>query len=230
MPSSGISFVLPMYNENDTIARTLKDLSGMAERLSNDYEIIVSDDGSSDNSGAVVLEMAKSDSRVKLERLEKNTKFGGALKAGLKRAERDVIVYTDSDLPIGLEDLKGALKVLDSCDIVTAYSKVHKGETLKRKVMSKVYNFLIQVLFRTNIKDINSGFKIFRKKVFKGMELISNSPFVDVEIFVNAKRKKFIIKQYPVVFKNRDQGTSYMSKPAVVLKTLGDMLRFRLGW
>ena len=216
-----------MYNEKETIPDTVRELGRIARELSADYEIIISDDASSDGSGIVADDLAKEDPRVKVEHLAKNTKFGGALKAGLKRARKDIIIYTDSDLPIDARDIRGALSVLRECDAVTAYSKVRKGETLKRIIMSGVYNFLIDLLFGTNIKDINSGFKIYKRSVINGMELISNSPFVDVEIFVKAKRKNFVIKQYPVIFKNRKKGKSYISRPAVIFKTLLDMLRFK---
>lgn len=227
MPRVSISFVIPMYNELGGIARTVKELTKIGAELSDDYEIIISDDASSDGSNFIVENLAKADARVKLERLSKNTKFGGALRAGISRARKEIIVYTDSDLPVSREDIKGALSLLDGCDIVTAVSAVKKGENLKRVIISRVYNFLIQFLFKTNIKDINSGFKIYRRKIFDGMELISESPFIDVEIFVRALRKKCVIKEYTLIFKKRGFGISYISRPAVVFKTLTDMLRFK---
>jgi len=227
MNIKSLSFVIPMYNEARGIEATVKSLARMAEQLTGDYEIIIADDASSDDSAAVVDKMAAEDPRIKVEHLKVNTKFGGALKRGLKRAAKGIVIYTDSDLPIDFQDIKGALSMLEGTDIVTAYSKVRKGETLKRVIMSKVYNFLIRLLFKTNIRDINSGFKIYKKKVLENMELISESPFVDVEIFVRAMRKNFTIKQYPVVFKHREEGVSYISRPAVILATIRDMLKFK---
>lgn len=227
MPQGSVSFVIPMYNERENIARTLEELTVIAKELAADYEIIVSDDASSDESASIVEGIARNDPRVKLERLNKNTKFGGALKAGIRRAGKDIVIYTDSDLPVDLEDIKGALSLLEGCDIVTAYSKVKKGENLKRVIMSRVYNFLIQFLFKTDIRDINSGFKIYKRKVFENEKFISKSPFIDVEIFIKAMKKNFTVKQYPVIFKERSGGKSYISKPAVVLRTMADMLRFK---
>jgi len=227
MFQGSVSFVIPMYNERECIERTVKELIKIGDILTSDYEIILSDDASVDGSGLIADKMAEKNPRIKVEHLKKNTKFGGALAAGIKRAAKDVIMYTDSDLPVSLRDIKESLCLLEACDIVTAYSKVHKGETLKRKVMSAAYNFLIQFLFRTNIRDINSGLKIYKRKIFENMELISGSPFVDVEIFVRAKRKGFTVKQYGVIFETREGGKSYISRPAVVLRTMADMLRFK---
>ena len=227
MIPTSISFVLPMYNEKNGIRETARKLAAIAKELTGDYEIIISDDASTDGSGLVADEMARGDSHIKVVHLERNTKFGGALKAGIERAEKEIIIYTDSDLPIETGDIKNALGLLDESDIVTAYSKIKKGETMRRVIMSKVYNFLVQFLFATNIKDINSGFKIYKRKVFKEMKLISKSPFIDVEIFVNAKNKNFKIKQYPVIFKHRKMGESYISRPAVIMQTAIDMLKLK---
>ncbi|MCQ9207129.1 MAG: glycosyltransferase family 2 protein [Omnitrophica bacterium] len=229
LPGKSISFVIPMYNESGAIADTIERLTGAAKGLTDDYEIIVSNDASTDNSGAIVDEISRKDPHVKAEHLKKNTKFGGALKAGIYRARKDIIVYTDSDFPIRPEDIREALLLLQGCDMVTAYSKIKKGETFRRVIMSKVYNFLIQFLFRTNIKDINSGFKIFKRKVFKNMRLISESPFIDVEIFVRALKRNFTVKQYPIIFRNREHGKSYISRAPVILRTMTDMLRFKFS-
>lgn len=227
MSLTSISFVIPMYNESQTIRDTVKKLTSIAGGLTDDYEIIIADDGSTDDSGRIIDRLAGEDSRIKAEHLQKNTKFGGALKRGLNRARKDIIIYTDSDLPVHSDAIRNALSLLDGCDVVSGFSKVKKGETLKRVIMSSVYNFLIQFLFNTRIKDINSGFKIYKRKVFKNMELTSNSPFVDVEIFIKTLKRNFVIKQYPVIFKHRRSGKSYISRPAVVFATAMDMLRFK---
>ena len=227
MTPSGVSFVIPMYNERRTIEDTARKVISIAKDIFPDYEIVISDDGSTDGSYLAAEKIAYENSRVKVLRLEKNTKFGGALKEGLKHARKEVVIYTDADLPIDANNIREALELLDDADIVNAYSKIKKGETAGRVVMSKVYNVLIQFLFKTSIRDINSGFKIYKRKVLDGMNLISRSPFVDVEIFVRAKRKGFKVAQYPIIFKHRLQGKSYISRPAVVLRTLYDMLRFK---
>jgi glycosyltransferase involved in cell wall biosynthesis len=142
---------------------------------------VLADDASSDGTGGIADRLSKEDARIKSVRLKKNTKFGGALGAGLKSASKDIIIYTDADLPVKEEDVKKGLALLEEADVVTGYSLVLKDDSLKRIVMSKVYNFLVRALFGFRIKDINSGFKIYKSKVIKDLRLISKSPFVDVE-------------------------------------------------
>ena len=156
---ANISFVIPMYNESRMIGNTVEKITSIANGLTDDYEIIIADDGSTDESGRIIDGIAEKDCRIRALHLKKNTKFGGALKKGLSLAQKDIIIYTDSDLPVDSGDIKAALSLLGGCDIVSSFSRIKKGETLKRIIMSKVYNFLIQFLFRTRIKDIYSGFK-----------------------------------------------------------------------
>jgi len=224
-----ISFVLPMYNERDAIEYTLEEIRIIAEAITDDYEIIVSDDGSTDGCGELVKRISKKMPAVRLVSLEKNTKFGGALAKGLESATKELIVYTDSDLPISLLDIKKALPLIENCDIVQATSMIKKGENIKRKVISWGYNFLLRVLFGINIKDVNSGFKIFRADVLKGMKYISKSPFVDAEIFIKAGKRGARIVEFPLIFRPRRQGESSVSRLSIIFQTFSDMLRFRFS-
>lgn len=219
-----------MFNEANNIKETVERIVNLASEISDDYEVIVVDDASTDKSGDMADSLAGADSHhIRSVRLKKNTRFGGALKAGLAAASKDIVIYTDSDLPAKEDDIKKALELLDrtASDIVTAYSLVVKDSSLKRIAMSKVYNFLVNILFRLKIRDINSGLKIYRREVLKGLNLISKSPFIDVEIFAEASRKNCKISQYGLIFDLRMKGTSTISRSSVVARTFFDMLRYK---
>lgn len=224
-----VSFVFPMYNEAPNIKYTLRKASVVARDICGEYEIIVVDDASTDGCGKIVEGIAGQDPHIKFIRLKRNTKFGGALKEGLTAASKDVIIYTDSDFPVKGQDIKGALELLEDSDIVTAYSLVIKDASIKRIVMSKVYNFLVRLLFGLSLHDINSGFKIYKKKVFEGMDLKSESPFIDAEIFIEALKRKLAISQYGLIFDLRTEGKSTISRPGIVAKTFWDMLKYKFS-
>jgi len=217
-----------MYNESEGIEDTIDEVRIIARALTDDYEIIISDDASTDGCADMVGGLAKEDPLLKLIRQETNSKFGGALAAGLKAAGKEIIIYTDSDLPISLHDIKMSLPMIENADVVTAVSKVHKGENLKRKIISFGYNSLLKILFGMNLRDINSGYKIFRKSILEGVELMSKSPFVDAEIFVKVLRKGGRVKEYPIIFRARKQGVSKVARISVILATFRDMFIFRL--
>lgn len=228
MAGPSVSFVFPMYNEAENIAATVARAAELARQLAGDYEIVIADDASTDGSGAIADRLAAADPHVRVVHLAKNSKFGGALRAGLFAATKDVVIYTDSDFPAREDDIRNALGYLATADIVTAYSLVIKDASLKRIIMSKGYNFLVRLLFGLRIHDINSGLKIYRRKVFEGMDLRSRSPFIDVEIFVEAMRKGCRIRQYGLIFDLRSGGTSTISRLGVVARTFRDMVAYRL--
>ena len=138
MKKYNISFVFPMFNEVIKIEETIRRISALAKDICLDYELVFVDDASTDGSGDLVSRLAASDGHIKLIRLAVNTKFGGALNEGLKSSEKDIIVYTDSDLPAKEEDIKLGLEYLDKADVVTAYSLAIKDLNIKRVIMSKV--------------------------------------------------------------------------------------------
>jgi len=223
-----ISFVLPMFNESQNIRRTIGTIKNLAKQLADDYEIVVVDDASTDASVRLVEEVAATDDVIKLFCLKKNTKFGGAFAKGFEEARKDVIVYMDSDMPVKLEDIKESIPFIADFDIVTGYSKVKKGDTVFRKIVSRTYNFLVESLFGLNVKDINSGYKVVRKSVIEGIKFISRSPFVDVELFLYAKRKNCTIHQFPLIFMPRDGGRSYIARLPVILATFMDMIKVKI--
>lgn len=222
-----VSFVFPMFNERENIEGTARRASRLAAEISGDYEIIICDDASTDGSGDVADALAAKDGHIRSVRLKANTKFGGALKAGLAAASKDVVIYTDSDFPAREDDIKKALGLLENADVVTAYSLVIKDTSVKRIIMSKVYNFLVRALFGLRIKDINSGLKIYKRAVLRGLSLRSLSPFVDVEIFAEAAKRGFKIEQYGLIFELRTRGASTISRPGVVARTFWDMLVYK---
>ena len=228
MKRPGISFVIPMYNERPSIENTVRTVTSIAAELCDDYEIIVVDDASTDGSGAFVDRLSGADSRIRSIRLKTNTRFGGALNEGLMAASKEVVIYIDADLPVKREDIKEALKLLDDADIVTAYSLVIKDSSLKRIIISKGYNFLVRLLFGLNIRDMNSGFKIYKRKVLEGLTLRSRSPFVDVEIFCEAMKRGFTIEQYGLVFLLRVKGKSTIARFDVLMRSFLDIFCYWL--
>ena len=219
-----ISFVFPMFNEKENISQTINRTGKLARELTDDYEIIVVDDASTDGSAEAIEKVAALDRHIKSIRLKVNLKLGGAIREGIKNASKEVIIYTDFDFPAKESDIKKALSLLEDSDIITGYSLAIKNLRLKRIILSKIYNFLVEFLFGLHIQDINAGFKIYRKKVFEDINLRSNSPFISAEILAEASRKNFRIRQYGLIFDDRQKGKSYISRMGIVMKTFYDML------
>lgn len=223
-----VSFVLPMFNEKDNITHAIDKIRSIAAELTDDYEIVVVDDASTDGSGRIIDDIAGRDNMVKAFHMERNTKFGGAFAEGFKRASKDIIMYMDSDMPVSEEDIRESFKMIKNADIVTGFSRIRKGDNLRRKTISTVYNFMVQVLFDLSIMDINSGYKIVRKSLVNDLEFISRSPFIDVELFLHARKKSGKVLQYPLIFHPRAGGKSHISKLPVIWATFVDMIKVKI--
>jgi glycosyltransferase involved in cell wall biosynthesis len=218
-----------MFNEFENIGNTIARASKLAQELSNDYEIVVVDDASTDKSVETVKAIAEKDFHIKIICLKANTKMGGAIKEGFKNASKDIIIYIDSDFPAKEDDIKKALGMLGDADIVTACSLVIKDPKLIRIIMSKTYNFLVQLFFGLNIRDINGALKIYKRKVLEVIKPKSNSPFIHPEIFAEAVKRGFNIKQYGIIFEPRTKGKSSVAKMNVIARTISDMLIYRFS-
>jgi glycosyltransferase involved in cell wall biosynthesis len=227
--SAPISLVLPMFNEGPVVDVTLKHAVEELARKFVDFEIVVADDASTDGCAEKVEQWTRNDSRIRLVRLPYNQRFGGALCAGLQAASKDFLVYTDFDLPIRLDSLPRLLEAFSDADVLTGYSDGdHKYANWKSKVISLGYNSMVRALFGLQLRDINFGFKAVRRSVWEKLQLRSQSPFVDAELFVQAQHLGFRVKEIPVPFVQRQLGASHIRRLDVIAATMLDMAKLRL--
>ena len=224
--SAGISLILPMYNEADGVDRTMRLALAELERDFTDFEIIIADDASTDDCAAQVAAWATREPRIRLVRLPRNQRFGGALRAGLAAAGKPYLFYTDFDLQVGLDCLPSMLREFDTADLLTGYSADQvKHANWRSTLISWGYNFAVRTLFGLRLRDINFGFKAMPKSVYDEMELRSCSPFVDAEMFVQARANGHTIKEVPAPFFMRQTGVSHIRRLDVIACTFWDMLR-----
>jgi glycosyltransferase involved in cell wall biosynthesis len=225
---TAISLVLPMFNESPVVEATLTHALGFLDRLFEDFEIVVADDGSTDDCAEKVARWVARDARLKLVRLPGNQRFGGALRAGLSAASNEFLVYTDFDLPVELNSLPRLLRGFSDADVLTGYSdSVPKDANWRCRIISRGYNSLVRTLFGLSLRDINFGFKAMRKSVWDQLALRSCSPFVDAELFIRAQRQGFRVKEVAVPFSQRQQGASHIRRLDVIAATLWDVARLQ---
>lgn len=228
--SPGVSLVMPMFNEGASVEKTMTTALESLSRNFSDFEIIVVDDGSDDDCATSVAVWAKRDRRVTLLRRYKNERFGGALRAGLEAASKDLIFYTDFDLPVDPDFFPEVVNSLTNSDVITGYSPEYpKNLSWSSKLLSRGYNLLTRTFFGLGLRDVNFGFKAMRRSVIDSMRLISRSPFVDAELFVQARRGRYRISEIAVPFSTRKLGISRIRRFDVVAWTLLDMARVWLN-
>lgn len=224
MPPS-VSIVFPMYNEEAYIHRAVRAAKAALQETTPDHEIIIVDDCSTDRTGAIADELAREDPRVKVVHNPVNLRLGGTLRAGYAVASKELLLYTDADLPFDLQELPRAVRLLDyqQADVLSAYRFDRTSEGFIRTVYSLVYNTLIRVLFGLRVKDVNFSFKLFRRALLEKFPLKSEGSLIDVELLVRAKKAGANIIQIGVDYFPRSRGLSTLSSPAVIVKILKEL-------
>jgi glycosyltransferase involved in cell wall biosynthesis len=224
MTNSSVSLVFPMYNEKEYLPRAIKEAGVVLNNINPDYEIIIVDDASTDGSGKIAEEIVKTDGKIKVIRHDKNRKLGGALKTGFSYATKDIIIYTDMDLPFDLALLRNIVPLISKFDVVIGCRTGHR-ESFLRVIYSLVYNRMINFILRVKVKDVNFALKIFKREVLNEIELKSEGSFINAEFLAKAKRLGCSINEVEVEYKSRTYGISRLSNPAVILKILYEMCK-----
>ncbi|MFZ1488584.1 MAG: glycosyltransferase family 2 protein [Ilumatobacteraceae bacterium] len=229
-----LSVFFPMWNEEEYIDRALAAARETCAMLVQhgeigDYELIVVNDASTDETGRIADRIAASDRHVSVVHHPVNRKLGGSIKSGFAAATGDIVLYTDADLPFDMDELARACRLMRhyEADIVSAYRFDRTGEGYVRTVYSSIYNGLVRVLFGVRIRDINFAFKLCRRRVFDHITLVSEGSFIDAELVIRADKLGFQTVQFGVDYFPRTRGVSTLSSPSVIVKILREMRDLR---
>jgi glycosyltransferase involved in cell wall biosynthesis len=219
--------VFPMYNEEAYIHRAIRAASGVLREIAPDHQIVIVDDASTDRTGALADALARSDPRVRVVHNAVNRRLGGSLRAGYAAATKDLIFYTDADLPIDLQQVPRAVRLLEyqQADIVAAYRFDRTSEGLLRAIYTFSYNHLIRALFDLRVRDVNFAFKVFRRSVLERFTLQSEGSFIDAEFLLRAKKSGCAIIQIGLDYFPRTRGTSTLASFGVIATILREMAK-----
>jgi glycosyltransferase involved in cell wall biosynthesis len=217
-----------MYNEEAYIRRAVEAARAVLEAHLPDWEIVIVDDASVDGTGEIADSLARADGRIKVVHNATNRKLGGALKTGYAAATRDLVFYTDADLPVDLEELPRAVRLIQyqQADVVAAYRFDRTSEGWLRAVYTFGYNHLIRILFDLRVRDINFAFKLFRRDLLQRMPLKSESSFIDAEFLLRARKAGCHIIQIGLDYFPRTRGTSTLASFAAIGAILRDLVRY----
>jgi dolichol-phosphate mannosyltransferase len=222
--TSGLSLVLPAYNESDAIAHSVRDAAAALDQIGIPYEVIVVDDGSRDDTAAVARNAAVDLPHVRVISLGKNVGYGGALRAGFEAARHGFLAFTDADGQFDLSELTRLLALVEKSDLVCGY-RIDRKDPWRRKFYSRGYNLIVRNLLGTRVRDCDCALKIFRKEQILAMDLQSKGFFINSEILTKARLAGLSVIEVGVTHLPRLRGESKVSILHIppVLQTL---LRF----
>jgi glycosyltransferase involved in cell wall biosynthesis len=221
-----ISLFFPAWNEEDYVERAVTRALDVLPRLTDDFEIIIVNDASTDRTHEISEELASRIPQLRVIHHATNLKLGGAMRTGLSASTKEIVVYSDIDLPWDLRELERALHLMDylEADMICAFRFDRTSEGPKRIIYSFVYNLLIRSLFDINIKDVNFSFKVMNRRVLEAVELKSLGSFIDAELVVKAIRKGFRVFQMGVDYFPRTRGVSTLASPSVIMRMVRELV------
>ena len=224
---SGLSIVIPAYNEEANVAGTVREVSDIAGQLSMKYEIMVVNDGSTDRTAEIVRCLAQEIPLLKLVEHYPNRGYGAALKAGFAAASNELIAFIPADGQFLFSEIDRFLERIPTADIVCGY-RVNRQDNPIRRLNGWGWNALVRLLFGCPCRDVDCGFKLLRREVVEQVPMPSDGAMIDTELLAGARARGFRIAEVPVTHLPRVAGEATGAKPAVILKAFRELLRFRL--
>lgn len=223
-----ISVFFPCYNDEKSIGKLVQDAISTAQKLSRDFEVIVVDDGSTDQSREILSELSKKYNSLKLIFHKKNLGYGGALRSGFKSSTKDLIFYTDGDGQYDVRELQILIGLMTTdVDFVNGI-KMSRHDPTYRIFIGNLYSFFARWLFFLPIYDIDCDFRLIRRKIVNKLGLTSRSGSICVELVKKAQRKGAKFRQVSVHHFERTYGKSQFFRADRILITLFELFRLWL--
>jgi glycosyltransferase involved in cell wall biosynthesis len=225
-----ITAFFPCYNDAGTIASIVITAARTLRQLTDDYEIIVANDASTDNSAEILEELRGLYSRLRILHHKTNHGYGGNLRSMFAAATKDLIFYTDGDAQYDPAELtKLYAQLAPDVDVVQGY-KIERSDPLHRKIIGRVYHHFVRFWFGLHLRDVDCDFRLFRRHVLESFPLESNTGCITVEMMTRTEQGGFRVIEVPVHHYHRAYGQSQFFNFSRVARTLLELtgMWFRL--
>lgn len=216
-----ISVFFPCYNDAGTIAVMVIRALQVLREVSDDYEVYVFDDGSSDDSPAMLAELKRIyPDEFWYETHEKPYGYGGQIRAAIKAARKEWFFYTDGDAQYDARELRLLVeKISDDVDVVNGY-KIKRQDPFHRILIGYAYQYFIKFIFNLQIRDVDCDFRLMRRKIFDVVELESASGTITFEMVKKIQDAGYRFVEVPVHHFYRQYGKSQFFNLSRVGRTL----------
>lgn len=201
-----ISIIIPVFNQQKKISFSLEKIKQAVELAFSDYELIVVNDGSTDNTLTILKGITPTDPRIRVLSYTPNRGKGYAVRQGVLHSKGEAVIFLDGDLDISPDSIRDYVERLSICDLVIA-SKRHPESSVtiprSRAFLSRAFNLLIRVATGIPQKDTQAGFKVgdgeIMRTIFRNIS-IKRYAF-DVELFTIASILRLKVQEMPVIMK-----------------------------
>ncbi|OGG26140.1 hypothetical protein A2960_04060 [Candidatus Gottesmanbacteria bacterium RIFCSPLOWO2_01_FULL_39_12b] len=222
---SSLSIIIPAFNDEVTIEKVLAQAVQIGEEYSNQYEIVVIDDGSTDKTYKKIERESQKNKRIKFKYHLKNLGFGVTIKELYYSARYDYIFSIPGDRQIRADVIKLLIPQLKTHDFIIGLRKKRMDSWLRR-LQSRSYNRLMRILFQINLRDVNST-KLFPRSILGQISLVTSSAFIDTELCIKTIRNGFKISEVEIPHYPRGAlGGIGVMNLKIVLPVIRDLIIF----
>jgi len=199
-----VTAIIPVFNDRRSLETAIPRSVETLSRITEQFELIVAEDGSTDGSAGLVKEYEQKDPRIRLLHSDNRLGRGKALNRAISESRGTIVCYYDVDLATDMRHLPELIRAIrEGADIATGSRLIPGSDIVRtggREIASRSYNFLVRLFLGSRIYDHQCGFKAFNKeKVVRILPAVrSNHWFWDTELLVRAQRNGLIVREFPV--------------------------------
>jgi glycosyltransferase involved in cell wall biosynthesis len=225
-----ISAILPAYNEEAVIERSVRHVAEVLRGLTDDYELVVTNDGSHDRTGDI-LAVLQSDPELHLRIVThpRNLGYGAALASGFDAAEKELIFFTDGDKQFDVAELSTFVPEMgDNTDLVIGWRR-RRADPPMRLLNAWGWKQLVNALFGYTARDIDCAFKLFRRQVWESMTVNARGATFSAEFLIKSRQLGFSVKELPVTHLPRTAGKATGAKLSVIARAFVELVQLRVN-
>jgi glycosyltransferase involved in cell wall biosynthesis len=221
----GLTFFFPAFNDAGTIGSLVIQAVRAVSRLTNDFEILVVNDGSQDATGRIVEELSRTYPQVRVIHHPRNRGYGGALRTGFAAATKPLVAYTDGDAQYDPSEIESLWPLLTpDVDMVTGY-KISRADPLHRVVIGWIYHHTVKLMFRLRVRDVDCDFRLMRREIFDRVRLERDTGVICLEMMRKIQDAGFRVLEVPVHHYHRTHGRSQFFNVRRIFWTGIDVLK-----
>lgn len=214
-----ISVFFPAFNDEQTIGVLVKKALEVLPQFTDDYEVLVINDGSSDGTGPLLDELSRRYPQVRAIHHAHNRGYGGALQSGFEHATKEFVFYTDGDGQYDVREISRLIPLMtNGIDVVNGY-KAKRADNLHRVIIGKIYNRMSRLLFRLPIRDVDCDFRLLRRDALRNLGKISTSGAACLEMIRKLKANGAVFAEVEVSHYPRLHGHSQFFTLPSLLRT-----------
>jgi glycosyltransferase involved in cell wall biosynthesis len=201
----------------------VQDTDCLLKELCDDYEIVLLNDGSKDNTLAILYDLEKKYSSVRVVNHEVNQGYGRTIKELYYAGNKDLVMSLPGDYQFAPKELLAMAEGLRNHDFVIGH-RVKRNDPPRRLIQSAIYNLMLRIFYGISFKDVNS-IKLFRREILNNIKLESDTPFVDAELCIRTHRAGYKVVEIPIDHLPRLSTGASGGKISVITDTFGDLIK-----